>query len=491
MTASKWYLSRRAVLRGVGAGLALPFLEAMIKPGAHAAAGNYVRFMGMYGVSCGPVGIKDRTQGGIRVAPWTPEAAGSILDLNPDRYLRYFFDRNLQSKISILTGLSDRQTRNHDSGTIMSPGSKSDNNVGPLGTADYIIHQALLARQPGLRHLVLSAAPTRGGTGGSGTFRTNISFSPTQAMPTVRNPHTAFDSVFGTNTTEQGENSAEDNVLAAKKKRHQQSILNSVREDANRLNARLGRSDQQRLDQYLTGIRELEQRLTTVELPAPGECSPGAPPNEPSSDYLQDPSKLSERLKLMMDITVKAMECGKTRVASLMFMGAYGRGYHGDYHTISHYKSDGPEILGSEQASIDFIETATEWTLEHYAYLMEQLDQRIDPDGSTMLDNSILYISTDHSDAHFHSAGSMPIILGGRGGKTSSGTWAINAGRHVRYPPFEGSKEVLPPAGEAPGNERSVRDLLWGIVNHFGPELASFGVAKSPTYLDWSDAMAS
>ena len=488
----KWHMSRRTVLRGLGVSISLPFLEAMVKPGARAATANpYTRFLGMYGLSCGVVGKKDQLQGGIRVAPWTPEITGSISAVAPDRYLRPFFDQNLQSKITILTGLSDRQTSNHNAGTVMgsSPADAEANSVGPRGTADFVIQQALKASAPSLKHLVLSAAPT---TGVVGVFRLNISFAPNQPLPVMRDPRDAFESVFaGAGGDALTEDSAEAIAAAARRKREDLSLLDSVRLDANQLHAKLGRADQRTLDEYLTGIREIEQRIQSVEDQIPLGCVPGGAPPPASRAYLEDQSKLSERLKLMIDIMVKAMECGKTRVGSLMFTSAYGGGYHPDYHGISHYISDAAAIVGSQEAGMAFMEEATDWSLANYAYLMAELDRRTDPDGATMLDNSILYFSSDHCDSHFHSSGSMPLILGGRGGRTGSGDWGIRAGRHVRYPPFEGESEVLPTSGVAPGNERSVRDLLWGIINHFGPEVDSFGDARSPLRLDWSDAVAS
>ena len=84
----------------------------------------------------------------------------------------------------------------------------------------------------------------------------------------------------------------------------------------------------------------------------------------------------------------------------------------------------------------------------------------------------------------------MPVILGGRGGKNGDGDWAIRAGRHVRYPAWAGGSETLP-RGRAPGAERSVRDLLWAIVRLMGVDQRSFGEAKKPLALDWSDAVRS
>ena len=108
-------LSRRTLLQGLGVSIGLPFLEAMWKPGARAQAmAPPRRFIGIWGLPCGVVAKRDTLQN-CRVAPWTPAVTGPIAGLNPDRYLRPFFNAGLQQKITILTGLSDRQSTSHNS----------------------------------------------------------------------------------------------------------------------------------------------------------------------------------------------------------------------------------------------------------------------------------------------------------------------------------------------------------------------------------------
>jgi hypothetical protein len=137
------------------------------------------------------------------------------------------------------------------------------------------------------------------------------------------------------------------------------------------------------------------------------------------------------------------------------------------------------------------MDKVTVWVLQRYAYLMQQLDRRAEPDGTTLLDNSVLFLSGDHCDSAAHSSGSLPLILGGRGGRDASGAWAIRTGRHVRYPRWAAASEGQI-RGVAPGNERSVRDLLWAIINSIiGPKLAAFGEAKRPLDLTWADAVGS
>src|SRR6185503_406390 len=96
---ASWHISRRTVLRSAGASVALPFLEAMVRPGARAAAAaSPRRFLGIFGLVCGVVTKKDPVQN-CRVPNWGPAGTGSILGLTPDKYLKPFWDANLQSKI--------------------------------------------------------------------------------------------------------------------------------------------------------------------------------------------------------------------------------------------------------------------------------------------------------------------------------------------------------------------------------------------------------
>jgi hypothetical protein len=488
-----WYIPRRTALRSLGVSLALPFLEAMVKPGARAAAGGRRRFIAVWGFPCGVVGKKDAVQK-CRVAPWTPDGAGSILGLAPDRYLKPFFDANLQSKITIVTGLSDRQAVSHNCGAFLGsnlPGADGPM-VGKHGSADHVIASELKRQAPDLRHLVLSAVPPNSG-GPTGTFRNYVSFTPTQALPLERDPRAAFEALFGGATVAA---TPEARAEAMRRQAYDLSILDAVRRDARGLTGRLGSADRQKLEHYLTGVRELEERTKRAGTPAAG-CVGGGAPAPAGPDVLKDNAQLDRRVGLMLDIIVKAIECDRARVASFMFACAYGLvpdiphlGLAGAFHGVSHYLSDAPKIVGSTEAGIEFMNKWTVWVLERYAYLMKELDRRTEPDGTTLLDSSILYISGEHCDSHFHSNGSMPVILGGRGGRDASGAFVVKSGRHVRYPPLEGGKDTMP-RGVAPGAERSVRDLLWAIIDLFGPKLSAFGEAGRPLDLGWADAVAS
>jgi hypothetical protein len=504
-----WYLSRRTVLRSAGTSLALPFLDAMVRPGRAVAAGGsgVRRFVAVFGLPNGVVAKRDELQN-CAVAPWTPAAAGSIVGLAPDRYLKPFFEKKLESKITLLTGLTHKQGDSHFCGPFISPVSLKpgplDNytqtaNAGP--TMDVLIGNYFKRENPSLM-------PTLVLTSQSGyrakVMHNHISFGANhQPLPVERNPRAAFETLFGTGVlpdTQAGK------AELARRRMEDKSVLDFVTKDANSLmqSGRLGRGDRSRLDEYLTGVRELEQRLNAA--PPPLSCkSPGQAPPAPDISYLSSTARLGQRVKDMTDLIVKAFECDRTRAVSYMLSRSYGQtgypelGLTGSHHTRSHYQVTTNGLTLEQNKA--WVDKYTEWALARYAYLLAELDSKVEPDGTTLLDNSVVLLGSDVGDSHLHSLASMPLILGGRGGRSLSGQWAIKAGRHVRYPKWRGNRfeqenhdavrAGLSPSTPEPG-ERTLHDLHLGVLKAMGLGSSTFGDSKNPIDLaNWSDAVAS
>jgi hypothetical protein len=182
---------------------------------------------------------------------------------------------------------------------------------------------------------------------------------------------------------------------------------------------KLGYTDQQKLQQYLSGVRELEQRITTdAEL----TCTPGARPGEVRDmDY-------PAHMQAMADLMVMAFQCDATRVISFMQGNALSNrtyphlGISRGHHDISHH--------GRLQENIDFLIQIGLWEMEQLAYLMDRLKQIPDgPDGSSnLLYNSVIMVASDISDGDFHNSDDKPVILAGQGGGY------LKAGEHIEYP---------------------------------------------------------
>jgi hypothetical protein len=261
-------------------------------------------------------------------------------------------------------------------------------------------------------------------------------------LATESNPKSLFDSFFAGFTATPGGGPSPDQVRAATLEK---SILDFVSEDANQLKMRLGKSDNLKLDQYLDGIRALEQQLQAPSGTTTG-CSPGTAPAA-TTDY-------PTTLKDMMDVLVLGLQCDITRVATLMIgIGRGGPdgtflGLPGDHHAYSHYQDD-----VSFPAACAVIE---KWEMEQLAYLLQKMKSVTDPDGKTLLDNSGVLMGSDVSDGHSHSQKAMTYILAGKAGG------AFSPGRHLNF------------------GSQSNSSLLWSIAEAYGVPVTSFNDSTGP-----------
>ena len=209
---------------------------------------------------------------------------------------------------------------------------------------------------------------------------------------------------------------------AAKRRAYEKSVIDFVLADVDGLKPKLGSSDQKKLDQYLTGVRELEKRV--IGLDGAVSCTPGTPP--PKRDGLDYP----KHVQAMMDLITLAFSCDATRVVTLMFGNAVsGRthgflGINGGHHDISHHMND-PALI-AQLAKIGA------WEMEQFGYLLGKLKAAPDGEGQTLLYNSAVFCSSDISDGNRHNHDDMPIVLGGHGGGS------LHPGQHVMYPAAKG-----------------------------------------------------
>jgi hypothetical protein len=187
--------------------------------------------------------------------------------------------------------------------------------------------------------------------------------------------------------------------------------MSSVNEEAKRLMNCVGQQDRLRLQQYYDSVAELERRFQEpTGMPMSVGCeSPMAPPANGGSFFANS--------KLMMDTALVALKCGLTPVATLMLDGAFSHRNYGltdidnvDYvHGLSH-----GEIAGIAADHPRWVKITTHF-FEHFAYLLQQLDS-VNEGAGTMLDNSIVYISSEFGDGNGHSIKQLPILIAGTGG---------------------------------------------------------------------------
>jgi hypothetical protein len=246
-------------------------------------------------------------------------------------------------------------------------------------------------------------------SGYSCAYQYNLSWrSATQPMTPESNPRLVFERLFGSGSADERQQSL------ARRRTEQRSILDFVLEDAKAMEKRLGRNDQQKLDEYITGVREIEQRLQKAESfgppPKPGVKAPEG----------GVPSEYQEHIRLMFDMMLLAFKTDQTRIATFLLAHDGSNrtfptvGVSDGHHGISHHRREEGKM--AKLAKIDTFYS------QQLAYFLEQMSRTEDVDGKSLLHNSMIVWGSGLSDADRHAHNDLPIILAGQaGGKFDSG----------------------------------------------------------------------
>ena len=194
------------------------------------------------------------------------------------------------------------------------------------------------------------------------------------------------------------------------------SIIDHVLEDAKRMRNRGSEQDRRKLDEFLTSVRDVEQRIERNLNPADTEAE-WKPLVEPEL-YRPEagiPSTRDEHLRQMLDLIVLAFQTNTTRVATFMMAHGFSRqnftfleGVSGDHHSISHHKEN-PEL--TEPYTI-----VSRWYVSQLVYLVEKLNAIRERDGSTLLDNTVVLYGSALKNGNGHTTQDLPILVAGRGG---------------------------------------------------------------------------
>jgi hypothetical protein len=244
-------------------------------------------------------------------------------------------------------------------------------------------------------------------------YQFNISWSSdTTPMTPEANPRLVFERLFGAGAP--GERKAN----LERRRQEQRSVLDFVMVDARSMQRRLDPHDRSKLDQYLTGVREIESRIENAErfgdVPDPAvETPPGVP-----TDY-------TEYVQLMYDMLVLAFQTDSTRVATLLVA------HDGSNRSFDHIGiSEGHHELTHHQNRADWIEKVADidrWYVVQFARFLEKLEAVQDFDGNSLLHNSMIVYGSGNADGNRHTHSNLPILLAGQGGGT------LNAGRYVKH----------------------------------------------------------
>ncbi len=419
-------LSRRSALKGIGATIALPLLDAML-PARASAAPRKLRLVCIEMVH----GAAGSSAIGIRKNLWSPAKTGRDFDLGPTslRSLEPFRDHltivsnadvdpaepftareiggdHFRSSAVFLTQAHPKQTQGGD--------------VEAGVSLDQIYAQRFGQQTPiPSMQLCIENVDQAGGCGYgySCVYTDAISWaSPTRPLPMIRNPRAVFDELFGVF----GAGSTPEERRT--RRQEDRSILDRLRLSVSRLKATLGPSDRVRLADYLDNVREVERRIQAVEtFNLGGELRdlPEAPVGVPDS--------FSEHVRLMFDLQVLAFKSDITRVFAFKLgrdnsNRAYPEsGFGGAFHNSSHHG-------GREDRILDFAKINA-YHVGMLPYFLEQLKNTPD-DGGTLLDSTVVIYGSPMGDSNLHNHKRVPFFIAGRaGGAIPGGRASEGAGR--------------------------------------------------------------
>jgi hypothetical protein len=404
-------ISRRTVLRGAGAAVALPLLEAMapLSLAATAAKAQAPKRMAFLFI---PIGA--------HMANWTPKADGANFDLPPTLQPLAPFQKDLL----VLSGLAcDKARANGDgagdharSGGAWLTGAQPRKTAGANFQAGVSVDQVganRIGTQTRLPSLELGIERYRGSgncdSGYSCVYEHTVAWrSPTSPLPTEVDPKLVFERLFSDKP-----NSPD----AAKRNELRGSVLDTVLEDAHNLDKQLGGADKQKLDQYLSCVRELELRIARAD-----QLPPVQPPKGTAKPQ-QIPAVYQEHCRLMCDLLALAFQTDVTRIATFM-LAREGSDFHyrnlgisEGHHESTHHRGD--------KRLIENVCKINKFHVEQLAYLLGKLKAIPEGDG-TLLDNCMIAYGSGIEDGSMHTHTSVPTLLAGKGGGT------LKTGRHLR-----------------------------------------------------------
>lgn len=412
MTSWRFPISRRTVLRGVGATLALPWLEAML-PSRRAMAATTLKPPLRMAVLYMPNGVNSEK--------WTPAGEGRDFTLSPT--LEPLAD--FKSDILVLTNLWNRGSEASEGHYVKTSGFLTSTTITKTygvdlscnGTSMDQVAAQRAGRQTPLPSLELAMDSISTGVdnnvGYTRVYGSHISWAgPTRPLPREINSRHVYERLFRASQP-QTAGTAQDKLL-----------LDRVLSDANRLRDKLGVADRQRLDEYLQSVRSLEERVDRTAENTRSEWAPRCDLSAATRPE-QDPATHTENVRWMLDMMALALQSDTTRICTFMFGNAVsGRnfsfldGVRGGHHDISHHQKNAEKL--------EMYYLINRWHIEQYAYLLNKLRHMQEGEG-TVLDNSMILFGAGLRDGDAHSPHNLPLVLGGRGGGRIAG------GQHLVY----------------------------------------------------------
>jgi len=415
--------SRRSFLRGVGVSLALPAFDSLLSRGSVAAVVKEAK------LAVSPTGAPLRmafvyVPNGVHQGNWWPKGEGPELELTKTlqplekvkQQLQIFRGLDQKNATGGLDGPGDhaRASGTFLTGVRVKKTAGADIHAGV--SVDQVAAQQIghLTRYPSLE--LTCDSVRRSGSCDSGyscAYQYNLAWrTPTMPVAPEANPRLLFERLFGAGPRGERRKSLE------LRREQQRSILDFVREDTRALEQQLGRRDQQKLDEFLSSVREVESRIERVEqfkdVPNPDVDAPSG-----------IPASFKDHIHLMYDMMALAFETDSTRVATFLLANEGSNrtfpdiGIAEGHHNLSHHMHK--KEMMDKIAAIDL------WYMEQFARFLDKLAAVKDVDGHSLLHNSMILYGSGNSDGNLHTHHNLPLILaGGAGG-------ALSSGRYVKF----------------------------------------------------------
>jgi len=430
-------ISRRLLLKGAGVGLGLPWLEAMAATGS--AAKPPVRMAALY------------MPNGVNVDHWAPKGTGRDFELS--KTLSPL--SAVKDSLVVMSNLWNENSKGGDGHYVKeaailtcttikkTPGADIGNGV----SVDQMCARKSANETP-LPSIELGVTPVAIGVdavvGYTRVYGSHIAWSDaTTPLAREINPRSVYERLFRA-ASGQSDNSAKMDTL----------LLDRVLGDANRLRGQVGTADKIRIDEYMSLMRALEQRVQRASAGTQRTWKARVP-MDPKAAPPERPADHAEHVKLMMDMIATAFQTDTTRVATFMFGNAVSNvsfrfleGVSAGHHDVSHHAKDADKLRQYQLVN--------QWHVAQYAYLLQRLSEMKEGD-STVLDNSMVLFASALSDGNSHNPHKLPLLLGGRGGGR------IDSGQHLVY------------AEDSP-----VANLYVSMLDAFGAPVERFADSTGP-----------
>jgi hypothetical protein len=443
-----WHISRRTMLRGLGAAVSLPMLDVMSQPVARAAEKEKAAARLAYLYI--PNGVAD--------GAWQPkqvDSRGRLVELNPWMSSLAPF----QTDLTIFRNMWTPRGNGHIAGTAtwLTGGSFDGEKLDSGGASVDQIAAQHFRTETLLPSLELS-------TRGEGIFTTSLPRNTVSWVDSVTpaprdiEPRVVFDRMFRVGDSGLGN----------------RSVIDLVLEDARRLKRRVSDHDQKKIDEYLESVRAIERRL---EFAQRQKDRAGQTPELKNALVRPEPGIPEDHgqyMKTMMDMIVLAFWADATRVCTFMMDHGQSNRYFdfiddvkGTWHALSHWKDisgkteddDGKTSWSSRDEKRDMYNRVTTWHTEQVAYLLKRLSEIKEPNGR-LIDNSMIVYGSSLSDGHEHSAKNLPLLMAG------GAAHGIKPGRQLTN-----------------RRDTSMSDLHLGMLHRLGVRRGNFAESNSPVDL--------